>query len=168
MTPPRPVRDSDVEALWALDCLCFEPGISYSRAEIRRFLRLPTARAVAVDGDGGLAGFAIGYRPRPRRGVILTLDVHPGERRRGLGRDLLAHLIALLVEDGARELTLEVDVGNRGAIRFYERFGFRVVGRLAAYYGEGRDAFEMEMPAPGLTAGLRRPEDRDRDRRHPV
>ena len=168
MTALRPVRDSDLEALHALDQICFEAGISYSRAEIRRFLRLPSAQAVVADGDGRIAGFAIGYRPRPRRGAILTLDVHPEARRRGLGHELLSRLAALLAEDGARDLTLEVDVSNRGAIRFYERFGFRVVGRLADYYAPGRDAFEMEMPVSPLAARFRRPEDGDRDRRHPV
>jgi ribosomal-protein-alanine N-acetyltransferase len=168
VTGLRPVRESDLEALHALDQLCFEPGISYSRAEIRRFLRLPTSRAIVVDRGGRLAGFAIGYRPRPRRGAILTLDVDPVHRRLGLGRELLTALVALLVDDGARDLTLEVDVGNVGAIRFYERFGFRTLATLPDYYAPGRDAFEMAMAAPELPARLRRAEDRDGDGRHPV
>ncbi len=52
---------------------------------------------------------------------------------------------------GATTVRLEVDVRNASAMAFYRSFGFRKVGRIPDYYGEGRDAFEMERagPTPG-------------------
>lgn len=139
----REVRDEDLEALYELDQLCFEPEIAYSRAEISRFLALPTAEAVALERGGRLAGFAIGHLVGRRVGSVLTLDVAPGERRRGTGRSLLEEIVSRLERRGARKILLEVDVRNRGAIAFYERLGFETSNRVPDYYGEGRDAFEM-------------------------
>ncbi|HEY6221341.1 MAG TPA: GNAT family N-acetyltransferase [Candidatus Eisenbacteria bacterium] len=144
----RPVVNADLPQLFALDRICFEPGIAYSREEIRSFLALPTARGLALESGGTVVGFTIGYRPARRRGSVVTLDVHPDWRQRGAGRSLLSALVDRLERDGAREITLEVDVGNRRAIAFYERFGFRTVARLPGYYGAGRDANEMELRLP--------------------
>ena len=141
----RRIRDSDLDALYALDGICFEPGIAYSRDEIRRFLCLPTARGFVLETGGTVVAFTIGHRPTHRRGSVVTLDVHPEHRRHGVGGMLLSRLIADLTNEGAREISLEVDVTNAGAIAFYERFGFRTVARLPGYYGCGRDAFEMTL-----------------------
>lgn len=159
----REVRPDDLEALYGLDQLCFEPGISYSRAEIRRFLGLASARGVVAQEGDTLAGFAIGYLPRPGAGHILTLDVHPSWRGRGIGRRLLSELISGLAERGARRVALEVDVGNSGAIAFYRRLGFVADGRLADYYGPGRDGWRMSMALTGAQGSLAasRPENRD-------
>jgi len=130
-----------------LDGLCFEPGIAFTRAQIGTFFDLETLEGVAVEEDGRLAGFAIGYRRRPTLAAILTLDVDPRRRRRGLGTALFRDLLARLERAGARGVRLEVDVRNRAAISFYRRFGFRRVGRLADYYAPGLDAWEMERAA---------------------
>jgi [ribosomal protein S18]-alanine N-acetyltransferase len=127
----------------ALDRECFEPGIAYSESEMRRFLSLGTRVALVAEDVEGVAGFCIGYRSPPRTGRILTLDVRASNRRSGLGRKLLQATVSRLVEAGARETSLEVDVRNLGAIRFYEGLKFQRVGTLPDYYGPDRDAFEM-------------------------
>jgi ribosomal-protein-alanine N-acetyltransferase len=143
----RDPRDEDLEALYRLDQLCFEPGIAYTRAQIRRFLRLATARSVVADVAGEIVGFAIGYRARRGVAHVLTLDVHPDFRRRGLGHELMRAVLSGLAEDGAVETRLEVDVRNAGAIAFYERLGFRPLRRLEDYYAAGRPALEMGLPS---------------------
>ena len=158
MRGPDPVSDgivpamrtalpADLPRLWALDRLCFEPGIAYSRREMEHFLRLPGARSVLAEADGVLAGFALGYRDADIARVV-TLDVHPDFRRRGLGSRLLRDLLALLSAAGSRRAVLEVDVRNSGAIAFYAREGFGQIGRIPSYYGRGLDAFEMTRPLP--------------------
>jgi ribosomal-protein-alanine N-acetyltransferase len=140
----RPVTFADIEALYALDQVCFEPGIAYSRGELRRFLSIATAQGVLADRDGTLAGFAVGYLTRGRTAHVVTLDVGLSQRRRGLGKALLEALLARLARAGAREARLEVSTENAGAIAFYERLGFRVRRRLPDYYGPGHGALEME------------------------
>ncbi len=133
--------------MYRLDHRCFEPGIAFSRAEVARFFELESLEGVAADLRGRLAGFAIGYLRRPTIGGVLTLDVDPDARRKGLGRALFEELLARLERAGASAVRLEVDVRNAGAVAFYRSFGFRKLGRIADYYGEGKDAFEMERRA---------------------
>ena len=140
----REIVPSDIEALYALDQVCFEPGIAYSRGELRRFLGIATAQGVLAGQDGALAGFAVGYLTRRRTARVVTLDVGPGERRRGLGKVLLEALLARLARAGAVEARLEVSTENDGAIAFYEKLKFRVRRPLPDYYGPGRGALEME------------------------
>lgn len=139
----REITSSDLEALYELDQTCFEPGISYSRAELRRFLSLPNCKAIAFETDGRLVGFAIGCRRSAGMGSVITLDVYAEHRRRGAGTTLLSTLLTRLEAAGATTVVLEVDVQNERAIAFYERFGFRTSRRLRDYYASGRDAFEM-------------------------
>jgi ribosomal-protein-alanine N-acetyltransferase len=154
----RDIRPEDLEALFRLDQLCFEPGIAYSREELLRFLELPTAQGmlavVKSEGEGRLAGFVLGGRADRKTGHVITLDVAPQFRRRGVGRALLAELLSRLTRAGAHRAILEVDVGNAAAIAFYRRFGFCSRRRLPDYYAPGRAALEMESflePPPALT-----------------
>jgi ribosomal-protein-alanine N-acetyltransferase len=65
---------------------------------------------------------------------VLTVAVDRRWRRRGVARALLQRNIARAAAAGAREMFLEVDVENAGAIALYARFGFQVVGRRDGYY----------------------------------
>jgi len=140
----RDLRRQDLEAMYRLDQRCFEPGIAFTRAQMAALFDWESLEGVAADVEGRLAGFAIGYLRRPGLGGVLTLDVDPGQRRRGLGRALFAELLARLERAGAAGVRLEVDVRNAPAIAFYHSFGFRKRRRLSSYYGDGKDAFEME------------------------
>jgi ribosomal-protein-alanine N-acetyltransferase len=140
----RDIRRSDLEGMYRLDHRCFEPGIAFTRAQIESFLGLESLEGVAAEAHGRLVGFAIGYLRRPTLAGVLTLDVDPAWRRKGVGRVLFTDLLERLQRSGATTIRLEVDVRNAGAIAFYRSFGFRRLGRIADYYGDGRDAFEME------------------------
>jgi len=146
----RRARPGDLRRLWELDQICFEPGIAYSRAELRRFLDLPRAKCLVAESAGAIDGFAVGYSDPPDLARVVTLDVHPSARRRGLGKELLERLLAELGEAGAGRAVLEVDVRNTGAIAFYRRLGFSTMRRIPDYYGPGLDAFEM-VRGPGVT-----------------
>jgi len=110
---------------------------------MRRFLALASREAIVADHEGNVSAFCIGYRSPSRTGRILTIDVSPSSRRRGLGKALLEETTARLCRAGAMETVLEVDVRNAGAISFYERLGFRPTADIPDYYGPGRDALEM-------------------------
>lgn len=134
---------TDLEQLWHLDRLCFEPGIAYTRGELARFLELPRASIVVAELGTTLCGFALAYPEPPEVVHLVTLDVHPDWRRRGVGRRLLDAILDGAAAAGAEVAVLQVDVRNSGAIAFYRTFGFRRSGRLSSYYGRGLDAFEM-------------------------
>jgi ribosomal-protein-alanine N-acetyltransferase len=152
----RDFRPQDLEAAYRLDQQCFEPGIAYTRGQIRDFLGRGGAVALAAAAeDGALVAFAIGHAAGAR-GHIVTIDIAPGERRRGLGRRLLSELMNRLADAGARQMRLEVDPRNDSAVRFYERMGFRATRGLPDYYGPGRDGLRMTLEMRGTRTDSRR------------
>jgi ribosomal-protein-alanine N-acetyltransferase len=148
--PLREARAADFERLWSLDQVCFDPGIAYSRRELRRFLDLPRAACLLAESRGELLGFALGYSDSGGLAHVVTLDVDRSHRKSGLGRRLLEALLEKLAARGARRgAILEVDVRNSGAIEFYRKLGFQPRATLRSYYGPGLDAFEMARDSAG-------------------
>ena len=62
------------------------------------------------------------------RPYVASLAVDGKERRRGLGRRLMREAERTARGWGYRELMLEVAFGNEGAVGFYERCGYRIIG----------------------------------------
>ena len=83
---------------------------------------------------------------------ILTLAVHPGARRRGLGARLVSEAAAAAARRGAARLFLEVADDNAAARALYARAGFLEVGRRPGYYarpdGGRRDALILALNLP--------------------
>jgi ribosomal-protein-alanine N-acetyltransferase len=89
-----------------------------------------------------LAGFAI-MEFYAVHAHLNLLAVHLGYRRLGIGRQLLDWLEASARTAGIFTVNLELRAGNDGARTFYEKLGYRVVGRKAAYYDGREDALRM-------------------------
>lgn len=62
----------------------------------------------------------------PDRLHVGNFYVDPAYRGTGLADDLIARAIQHAREDGAEELTLEVDVDNDRALAYYEKLGFEI------------------------------------------
>ena len=58
--------------------------------------------------------------------VMTRLYIHPHERGKGLGRDLIFALLLDAQILGATKVALQVDSKNLGAIALYEKMGFRL------------------------------------------
>ena len=71
---------------------------------------------------------------------ITVVAVDPAFRRRGLGRGVLAGLLAHGQAAGARHATLEVAAPNEAARGLYTAAGFQEAGIRRAYYRNGDDA----------------------------
>ena len=76
---------------------------------------------------------------------LMTLAVESSTRRRGFGRALLRHAMALGLEQGATRALLEVRASNASALQLYEQEGFRRGAVRARYYTNPvEDAVLME------------------------
>jgi ribosomal-protein-alanine N-acetyltransferase len=110
-----------------------------------RLARYVVARA-PTGSEERVVGFA-GVWLMVDEAHITTFGVHPEWRRRGVGRQLMVHVLDLALEMRATRLTLEVRVGNTAAQSLYRGFGFEVVGRRPRYYtDDGEDALVMSTP----------------------
>ena len=127
----RKLELRDIESVLAIQRACPEvaqwPVADYERAGTGGI-----AGWVAED-DAGVAGFLVA-RSLLGETEILNFAVRPDARRRGIGSMLLAHAVEWSKRDRARRIMLEVRASNLAAQKFYERHGFRIVGRRGRYY----------------------------------
>ncbi len=92
--------------------------------EVGRWLPIGTIQGLQIEGWG----------------AIQNLGVQQDHRDRGLGSILLAHAANGFRSVGLKRMHLEVTTDNTGAIRLYERIGFkraRVVYKAAEVAGVG-------------------------------
>lgn len=166
----RPGTAQDAVELHAIRC---EPsvgqwwGVAHSATEeIAAELRGESEEVLfVIEVAGGVAG-SIQYleedEPDYRQAGI---DIYLSERfqGRGLGTEAIAVLAAYLIDErGHHRLTIDPAIDNPGAIRSYERVGFRRVGVMRQYErtpeGTWRDALLMDLLAPELVrAGADQP-----------
>jgi ribosomal-protein-alanine N-acetyltransferase len=92
---------------------------------------------LAATEDGVIIGYMIAAR-YAQIWHIMNVSVDPANRRGGIGTMLLTELFRMA--DGERtHYTLEVRVSNAGAIKMYERCGFRQAGVRPGYYADNRE-----------------------------
>jgi ribosomal protein S18 acetylase RimI-like enzyme len=125
-----------------------EDPLSY--AEFCRVQNIDMARSVlAADEDGTPIGFGL-LGIRQERGWCAEFGVVPAWRRRGLGRALLARLLAAARDAGLHDVRLEVAAANTPAQALYQQAGFRVARILHNYV-----ASSATLPTPPVGESAR-------------
>jgi ribosomal-protein-alanine N-acetyltransferase len=130
-------RLSDAAALAAVHAASFRHG--WSETEFERLLadRAVIAQTARAEGGrGAIVGFILSRRAADEA-EILTVAVLPAARGRGVAAELLRRHMRRLAALGVARLFLEVEEGNRAALRLYARAGFTQVGRRPGYYTPG-------------------------------
>ncbi len=93
-------------------------------------------RRSSLMGGRRLAGFVL-VRMAADEAEILTIGVHPRDRRRGYGRMLMDEALRRLYRAGIVSCFLEVDRDNAAAVSLYRKLGYVVAGERKNYYGSG-------------------------------
>lgn len=138
----RDHRPEEFESLWRLDQECFPPEISYSRMELKSYMRKRGSfTLVAVDADDKVVGFIVAQSGST--GHIITIDVTASARRGGLGSQMLRAAEDRLRSVGSGAITLETAADNVSALSFYKRHGYSVVKTWPRYYSNGIDALVL-------------------------
>jgi ribosomal-protein-alanine N-acetyltransferase len=138
----RQYEARDFGALHKLDQACFPPGIAYSKWSMQYFLGLPAADCLVAEEGKHIAGFILAETNSPLAHII-TLDVAPEQRRKGLGAKLLGEMEKHFRYKGVRSVLLETAVDNETGIAFWEHHGYRTEAVLKRYYLGRVDAYEM-------------------------
>ena len=103
--------------------------------------------AYASEGKPGEVGMLVGYAGGwvvDGDVQILKVGTNPAWRRRGIARELLAHVAADARNLGAQTVSLEVRAGNEGAQALYKALGLVPVGTRPRYYSDREDALIMQ------------------------
>ena len=144
----RPATLADLDAIVALDAVAFAhtPVIESIAAELSRsWSRVLVAAETSAPVGSALAGFAVFWVVADEIHVI-SVAVHPEQRRRGVARTLLEAMRGLTADGASRVALLEVRVSNDAAIGLYRSIGFQPDGVRSCYYDDGEDAQLMSLP----------------------
>src|SRR6202163_34056 len=97
----------------------------------------------APDLDPTIVGYGGMWRMYDEAHVT-TIGVRRDLHHRGYGRIVFAGLVQAAYDMGAKWITLEVRTTNENAMKMYEGFSFKVIGRRKGYYTDnGEDAIVM-------------------------
>ncbi|MGD1061339.1 MAG: ribosomal protein S18-alanine N-acetyltransferase [Methanomassiliicoccales archaeon] len=100
---------------------------------------------IVLEEGTDVIGFIFGIMMSRSEARILMLAVEERYRMRGLGGTLYRAFAQECAVKGIRNINLEVRISNMPAIRFYQKEGFQIVGRLDRYYSNGEDAYRMQV-----------------------
>ena len=137
----RSATAADIPALAAIERTVFADP--WSPSAFRELLG--PYSLVAVE-NGNLAGYVFA-RVLADEAEVLNLAVRKDVQRKGIGRHLVDAIFESFRKRGVRDVYLEVRVSNAAGQAFYERLGFRQVGRRRSYYDKPReDALVLARP----------------------
>lgn len=140
----RAAHASEAAEIAAISRQQVEYGLTWrwTPARIKRSINDKETMVLIASESGVTNGFAI-MKFSDETAHLLLLAVQPKMRRNGVGTDMLRWLEKSCVTAGIQAVQLEVRASNRIAISFYEKLGFRLVERVAAYYDRSEAAIVM-------------------------
>ena len=141
----RSYRAEDLDAMHALDVVCFERPFRFTRGAMRRFAEAKKATLVIAEEEDALIGFVILHTEEAedkKARYVITVDVDPAFRRRGVARLLMREAERQACNDGCFAMVLHVYTGNVAAVQFYAQIGYVRSHRVEGFYGAGIDAWE--------------------------
>jgi len=145
----RNCNEQDLRRITEIEDLSFDDPYPY-RLFVSFLLDFPEGFRVAVTEDKLIVGYCIlSYSAKPGTLMISSIAVHPDFRQHGIGRILLADSLKIAKELAAlnqiKKIILQVALKNTPAQSLYREFGFQYSRKLPDYYGDGRDAMQMEL-----------------------
>ena len=141
-TPSPRLSTEELEALVAMEEACYAPETCYSLATIRGFLDWEGSQLVRAHAGDRLAGFQMSNLIS---GQLITLDVHPEFRRKGIGSAILERTLSVMRRQRLPLAQCEIAVDNEPSIQLHKNFGFQTLGRIEGYYEDGSDALLMVL-----------------------
>lgn len=140
----RPLQAEDLPAVLAIEAVAH--AFPWSRGNFED-ARASDYYMVVLEYEGRVAGYGI-VQIILDEGHLLNITIDPRLHGRGLGRELLLHLMAYGREH-TDTLFLEVRPSNHRAIALYQTAGFNEIGLRRNYYparnGGREDALLMAL-----------------------
>ncbi|MGB9676462.1 MAG: ribosomal protein S18-alanine N-acetyltransferase [Candidatus Bathyarchaeales archaeon] len=132
-----------LDKLYEVETRCFEKE-AFTKQQIASLLASYNAVGLIAKLNGEIVGFVIGmlYRENGKTvGHVLTVDVLPEHRRKGIGLRLLKEIEDIFKSKGAGSCVLEAREDNIAALRLYQKLGYKKVTKLRYYYGNAHGIF---------------------------
>lgn len=130
----------DLEQILEIERLCFDS--EWSRQQFSSSLK----EIFFVFEEKEILGFLIACPCEiAKRATIMRIAVHPDYWGRGLASKLISAALDKFKETGFKCVTLDVDIVKNGAIKLYEKFGFKVMRVATVNYEEEASFLIMKL-----------------------
>lgn len=148
----RKLTDPKVHIRWMIrrdmpDVLAIENGsfaTPWTEEDFLKALRLKNCIGMVAELGERIVGYMI-YELHTSSINVVNFAVHPGYRRREVGRRMVEKLVAKLSTHRRTRLTLHVRESNLPAQKFFKATGFKAVKVVRDFYGDGEDAYKFRI-----------------------
>jgi ribosomal-protein-alanine N-acetyltransferase len=120
---------------------------AWSKRKIATFLQARDSVTFTARENDEILGFVIGLVNEydgMKIGHIVTVDVLPKHRRKGIGKTLLKSIEQEFRSAGVKVSYLEVSEDNIAARRLYRQAGYSEIEKLENYYSRGGHGLRLE------------------------
>ena len=127
-----------LDKLYEIEEQCFDQE-AFTKRQISYLLTDYNTIALVAKANNDISGFVIAQVEVENDrvfGHIITVNVAPVYRRKGIGTKMLIEIESLLKQKGIIECQLEVREDNSAALKLYQRIGYQKIGKLENYYGK--------------------------------
>ena len=109
---------------------------------LEKELENPLSTYIVAISDGQVVGYAGLWQPLDE-GHITNIVTKKDKRGKKIATKMLEQLMQIAKSKNLKFVTLEVNVHNDIAIKLYEKYNFKEVGRRTKYYNNTDDALIM-------------------------
>ena len=143
----RPATENDFDQVMEIDRL------SFSAPWIYNFFKSALQDIFLVlEEEGEIIGYIITCVCHDlEKAVILRIAVHPDHRGKGAAGMLIRTSLDMLVEKNIGVVELDVELISRGAIKLYEKFGFKIANIIvfpSDFPGDEETFYIMRLELP--------------------
>jgi len=125
-----------LDKLCEIEEQCFDQE-AFTKRQISYLLTNYNTIGLVARTDSVIAGFIftqIEIENNIVFGHIITLNVSPSYRRKGIATKMLKETEEFLKQKGINEIHLEVREDNSVALKLYQKIGYQKIGRIEKYY----------------------------------
>jgi len=126
-----------LDKLYQIEEQCFDQE-AFSKHQIAYLLTDYNTLSLVAKSNSDIAGFIIAQveiENETLYGHIITINVSPSYRRKGVATKLIQEIELLLKQKGITESHLEVREDNNAAIKLYLSLKYQKISKLEKYYG---------------------------------
>jgi len=136
----RFARTGDLERILEIERLCFDS--QWSQHQFCSSLK----ELFLIYEEEEILGFLIACSCEiARRAIVLRIAVHPDYWGRGIASKLITAALDQFKQTDLRCVELDVDIVKNGALKLYEKFGFKVMRVATANYEEETSFYIMKL-----------------------
>jgi ribosomal-protein-alanine N-acetyltransferase len=132
---------SDLERILEIESLCFDTP--WTRPQFSASLK---DLFLVFEAEKEILGFLVACTCEiAKRAIIMRIAVHPDHRGRGIASKLISASLDQFKGRNLKCVELDVDVVKNGAIKLYEKFGFKVMRVATVNYEEDTSFLIMKL-----------------------